>query len=415
MLVIFLDVDGVLDSHGRKRNHLEASKVSRLVEVVRQTGARIVVSSHWRLVKDPLRHLTEALTYLGVEVIGATPVRLPWEPERPLEIAEWLEAYNTAAHLIDRPHVTGFVAVDDRALLSECGGDGLFGRFVQTDKRDGLDSAAAQRMLLLLHEQEDPLQAAALPRVPGLPSKAELRVKDTTAPGAFGIVRLSPMVTSEERPAAGQPRAAKDMDALSSLRPNRYTVAGFWAGTTSKERVACFGSAGPQPTPWIVVSDTPSLSKKASRAARTSTADALVKKRGFLYRISTAGRSLAAAPSTAATAIRSGTLQRSQSKASLQSFSLSEGYEGDDDDPSCDGGGSDEDGVRTPANSRSDGGGSGDSGGGGEPTRGAELVDELVETSPKTLPPKRSWGSPAPRGKKALAKAQSMCNLNELA
>ena len=33
MQVIFLDVDGVIDSHGKQRNHLEATKVSRLVEV----------------------------------------------------------------------------------------------------------------------------------------------------------------------------------------------------------------------------------------------------------------------------------------------------------------------------------------------------------------------------------------------
>ena len=59
-------------------------------------------------------------------------------------------------------YLTGFVAVDDRALLTEVGGAALFGRFVQTDKLDGLDSAAAERMLVILQEQASPLQAWSL-------------------------------------------------------------------------------------------------------------------------------------------------------------------------------------------------------------------------------------------------------------
>ena len=50
MNVIFLDVDGVIDSK-RKRNHLDSAKLQLLVEAAQRTLSRIVISSHWRLVQ----------------------------------------------------------------------------------------------------------------------------------------------------------------------------------------------------------------------------------------------------------------------------------------------------------------------------------------------------------------------------
>uniref|UniRef100_A0A7S0Q6Z3 Uncharacterized protein n=1 Tax=Coccolithus braarudii TaxID=221442 RepID=A0A7S0Q6Z3_9EUKA len=282
MRVIFLDVDGVIDSHGRKRNHLETGKVDRLVEVVKVTGARIVISSHWRLVKDPLRQLTEALTYLGVEIIGATPVHLPWEPERPLEIAEWLEAYNLGAQQLGRPHVTAFVAVDDRSLLTETGGRELLGRFVQTDKVDGLTRTAADRMIELFREQDWKSQAAALPAVPGLPNKSSLlRLTDQHEPGAFGVPRLVLRPVDEHAAARRALRGLAD-----EPKEPKYTCTDFWPGTVSPDRVAQFGDKSPRPTPWIMVNDKVETGRFFKSTGRTSSGDALVKMRGFLHKIS---------------------------------------------------------------------------------------------------------------------------------
>ena len=63
----------------------------------------------------------------GMEVVGATPMRIGWQPVRPLEILSWLKAYNEGAGTEERPRVTQFVAVDDRPLLQEHGGEGLRG------------------------------------------------------------------------------------------------------------------------------------------------------------------------------------------------------------------------------------------------------------------------------------------------
>ena len=147
MRVIMLDIDGVIDST-RKRNHLDSARLARLVEVAKEAKCRVVISSHWRLIPTLHSHLKAVLRHLGVEVIGNTPTRRPWEPERPLEILEWLQAYNEQAAALERPHVTHFVAIDDRDLLSERGGDRLHGHFVRTDAETGLTESSAQQVTL---------------------------------------------------------------------------------------------------------------------------------------------------------------------------------------------------------------------------------------------------------------------------
>jgi hypothetical protein len=54
-------------------------------------------------------------------------MRVDWQPIRPLEILAWLKAHNEEAASADRPLVKDFVAVDDRPLVQEHGGDGLRG------------------------------------------------------------------------------------------------------------------------------------------------------------------------------------------------------------------------------------------------------------------------------------------------
>ena len=94
--------DGVIDDP-HKRNHLSMSKLDHLVNACNATGSRIVVSSYWRLMQPLYSRLLAVLRHLGLEVIGSTPVHPPRSPERPLEILEWLHAYNDAAASFDRP------------------------------------------------------------------------------------------------------------------------------------------------------------------------------------------------------------------------------------------------------------------------------------------------------------------------
>ena len=128
MNVIFLDVDGVIDSKHR-RNYLDEAKLAHLVHACSETASRVVISSHWRLVQPQHSRLRAVLRHLGVEVIGATPVRPPSEPQRPLEILEWISNYNSCCQSLERPAVTGFAVLDDRDLLHELGGEQLQGHF----------------------------------------------------------------------------------------------------------------------------------------------------------------------------------------------------------------------------------------------------------------------------------------------
>lgn len=130
-----------------------------------------------------------------MEVIGATPQRVGWQPVRPLEILSWLKTYNENLVAADRPIVTEFVAVDDRLLLQEQGGEGLrgatrpcsmtpphcpcslllptplivrpclaLGHFVHTRFISGLTERCAQRMINILSNPDS--TAAPAPGVP---------------------------------------------------------------------------------------------------------------------------------------------------------------------------------------------------------------------------------------------------------
>ena len=66
MRVIFLDVDGVINS--AKRNHLCLDKLEHLVNACKVTESRVVISSHWRLVQPLHSQLNAVLRHLGIEV-----------------------------------------------------------------------------------------------------------------------------------------------------------------------------------------------------------------------------------------------------------------------------------------------------------------------------------------------------------
>ena len=119
--LIFLDIDGVICCNGMGR--LEPDKLARIGEVVKRTDARIVLSTDWR--RDPnLKAIcTNALEAVGCTVIGATRKGPPLQPIRPKEIWGWLQSFQNEKG----KRVTQWVAVDDRQLLMEQGGENLRG------------------------------------------------------------------------------------------------------------------------------------------------------------------------------------------------------------------------------------------------------------------------------------------------
>jgi HAD domain in Swiss Army Knife RNA repair proteins len=103
MKVIFLDIDGVLNNsktpNPRKFPYvIDRRLLARLQKLLKRTGAKVVLSSSWRL--DPIGLL--AAKYWGVPFIDVSPDK-PRSP-RCKEIRHWLS---------DHPKATRYAIIDD--------------------------------------------------------------------------------------------------------------------------------------------------------------------------------------------------------------------------------------------------------------------------------------------------------------
>lgn len=139
MKVIFLDVDGVLNS---ARDRFSTELVSEyhfdfLKELVDATGAKIVLSSSWRIgfnaMRQPERNLLAKLESRGLEVYDFTPIMTGTRGD---EIREWL-----TTHPVD-----SFVILDDEADMEEFRETNL----VQTDMNVGLQESDIPKAIKIL-------------------------------------------------------------------------------------------------------------------------------------------------------------------------------------------------------------------------------------------------------------------------
>ena len=143
--MLFLDIDGVLNRTGYHpgtsvglRSWIEAELAANLCEVLRLTGAQIVLSSDWRVNRE-LDHLQRELVAAGVEgpLVGATPVLE--RAARWREIRAWMKENDVAAEDV--------VIVDDGYDMGE-----LEARFVRASPLNGLDKRAADAIVALFAE-----------------------------------------------------------------------------------------------------------------------------------------------------------------------------------------------------------------------------------------------------------------------
>jgi len=159
MKVVFLDIDGVLNSLNFVRDfdnrcaeagevlgfqhQIDHQAVLRLNRILINTRAVVVVSSSWRRIVD-LDELIRILRNYGFEgtIVGTTPDLSHLDrADRPIwrgdEIAHWLEHSPRA--------VQSFVILDDNNDMGE-----LSHRLVLTDDRVGLTDEDALRAMALL-------------------------------------------------------------------------------------------------------------------------------------------------------------------------------------------------------------------------------------------------------------------------
>lgn len=126
MKIIFLDIDGVLNSEayfdslpegiaarrsGNRLKCLDKSAITRLNKILKVTGAEIVLSSSWRV--KGLKTCNQLLTDAGCEkeAIGSTPMSM--KLNRVNEIRLWREE--------SQHNVVKWIAIDDEdiSLLGE--------------------------------------------------------------------------------------------------------------------------------------------------------------------------------------------------------------------------------------------------------------------------------------------------------
>lgn len=161
--LVVLDFDGVLNSKQfwvrrlvrnpfwklaeRAQKDLDPEAIGHLNRVIRETGAKVVVSSTWRKGRtvEELQQILDRNGFVG-EVVGKTP-SLCWADDgrrlwRGDEIQAWLDQH---------PEVDSFAIVDDDSDMSH-----LMHRLVLTRWNKGLKTGHADLLIRLLN---DPLQS----------------------------------------------------------------------------------------------------------------------------------------------------------------------------------------------------------------------------------------------------------------
>lgn len=148
MKIVFLDIDGVLNSRRFFANnkailspdaHIDPQAVAQLNQITDATNALIVVSSTWRFAfMHNISGLRDFLSQKGVtgKVLDITPTN---NDSRMNQIQSWLD--NTPRD------IDSFVILDDESL----GGKSLDKWLVLTTKQDGLTSADVQKAIKVLN------------------------------------------------------------------------------------------------------------------------------------------------------------------------------------------------------------------------------------------------------------------------
>ena len=147
--VIFLDIDGVLNNSNTTRTtqngciFVSARLIKRLRHIIQETGAKVVLSSDWRidrneeLLNADFLELKYELAKYGIRFYDYTPV-MP-TGHRGSEINRWLKEHN---------EVENFVILDDR-----CDIEPNKDHWVQTAMSCGLGKEETKSAIKLLITQ----------------------------------------------------------------------------------------------------------------------------------------------------------------------------------------------------------------------------------------------------------------------
>ena len=144
--VIFLDVDGVLNSDRTTRKtktgylFVSSSRIKNLKKIINETGSKIVLSSTWRYERDEPKYnpdfleLKQELLRYGIKFYGFTPVLPTFH--RGLEINQWLSEHT---------EVSNFVILDDENIKPN------ESHWVKTSMSKGLGKEETEQAIKILN------------------------------------------------------------------------------------------------------------------------------------------------------------------------------------------------------------------------------------------------------------------------
>lgn len=159
--VIFLDVDGVLNSEVWNEKHqreiqdgllIDSVKVKLLGELVRQTEARLVLHSGWRFwfdknlqpVKSEAEYLRELLQKEQMEIYSVTP-DFSTEEIRKTKRFSLVKAGEIRAWLEEHREVKSWIVLDDLDLNDE----EIKRRQIRTNNKTGLTKEDVEKAMRL--------------------------------------------------------------------------------------------------------------------------------------------------------------------------------------------------------------------------------------------------------------------------
>ena len=174
MKVIFLDFDGVITVPPKW--YLKADKIKYIKRIVDETGAKIVVSSSWRMdsVEDTIDKMIgrprrcPRNRMFNWFIDNLYDVTHTYRSLRGLEIKDWLDEHND---------IENYVIIDDDGDFLD---EQLY-HFVQTNYEDGITEVETIRAIKVLNRQyfqnsialNFELRYEHLKKCQGLPSKLE--------------------------------------------------------------------------------------------------------------------------------------------------------------------------------------------------------------------------------------------------
>lgn len=146
MKILFLDVDGVLNSH--KTGGIYALKrkcLQRLEKIVKETGCEVVLSSTWRKDAYALKRLRRVLKYRNIVIKDVTPDFSAQRLTRGHEVGAWMLDHFGFSDSVR------YAILDDDSDFK----DFQLPHFFQTDGEYGLTDTIAYRVIYHLNEGDN--------------------------------------------------------------------------------------------------------------------------------------------------------------------------------------------------------------------------------------------------------------------